>query len=270
MQAPAPIPETSRRKRRASPRQPSRGRGLARYAALLDAAHDLLKREAPDAIGLYQIAERAGVPPASAYHFFPTKEAAYVGLAERYCDEIVRIHSVPIPARDIANWQDVFRIDLRRAMAYFNSEPSAMKILYGGYGGVEARNIDKIFSRKLAQANYSRLDKIFHMPVMRDAEKKFELRLAILDSIWEVSVRRHGHITEDYFTEALDACNAYIRLFLPEHLEPREILVRAMERDAVVHLHLPGDQIEISPRDIELEHWNGDDGPSPPPPFAYS
>jgi hypothetical protein len=108
------------------------------------------------------------------------------------------------------------------------------------------------------------------MPVMRDAEKKFELRLAILDSIWEVSVRRHGHITEDYFTEALDACNAYIRLFLPEHLEPREILVRAMERDAVVHLHLPGDQIEISPRDIELEDWNGDDGPSPPPRFAYS
>ncbi len=247
MPGPRLTAEPDRKKRRAAPRQPSRGRGLTRYAALLDAAHDLLKHEAPDAVGLYQIAERAGVPPASAYHFFPTKEAAYVGLAERYCDEIVRIHSVPIPARDITNWQEVFGVDLRRAMAYFNSEPSALKILYGGYGGVEARNIDKIFSRKLAQANYSRLNKIFHMPMMRDAEKKFELRLAILDSIWEVSVRRHGYITEDYFIEALDACNAYIRLFLPAHLEPRHVLVTAMAQDALVHLHLPGDQIEISP-----------------------
>ena len=50
-----------KRKRREGPRAPSRGRGVARYGALLDATDALLQVENPDTIGLYQIAEQAGV-----------------------------------------------------------------------------------------------------------------------------------------------------------------------------------------------------------------
>lgn len=235
-----------KRVRRASPRAPSRGRGVARFASLLDATNELLQVQSPDMIGLYQIAERAGVPPASVYHFFPTKEAAYVALAARYCDEILHVHSEPIEARRLQSWQDLFYIDLRRAMDYFNSHPPALKILYGGYGGVEARNIDKVFVRKLASVNYDRLNQIFHMPVMSDAEKKFEVRLSILDSIWEISVRRNGYITEEYFEEAFRACNAYMRLFLPERAERRDALIEAAERGDSLLLFLSSEHAELA------------------------
>lgn len=232
------------RKRGASPRAPSRGRGVRRYAALLDATADLLKEEAPDAIGLYQIAERAGVPPASVYHFFPTKEAAYVALASRCNEELLSVHRTPVEARLIENWQDLYRIDVRRAMEFYNSNPPYLKIIYGGYGGVDAHNVDKVLALSFSTSSYDRLNRVFHMPVIREPEKKFEIRIAILDSVWQISVRRHGTITEEYFEESVKAAIAYARLYIPDHLEPRELLVEAKRRGGTIEL--PYDS-EIAP-----------------------
>jgi AcrR family transcriptional regulator len=235
-----PTPEHSpKRGRRTDPRVPASGRGFARFAALLDAADELLEAESPDVVGLYQIAKRADIPPASVYHFFPTKEAVFLALAERYYAEILQVHSVPIPARLLKSWQDLFWIDVKRAAQYYNRRHAAAKVLYGGYGGVEARNIDKIFVRKLAMGDYRRLNRIFHMPEMREPEKHFEVRLVILDSIWEISVRKTGEITPDYLEESVRACNAYMELYLPRHIAPRDLLVTASERDEMLHLHPP-------------------------------
>lgn len=224
------------RKRGASPRAPSRGRGVLRFTALLDATADLLHEQAPDEIGLYQIAERAGVPAASVYHFFPTKEAAYVALASRCSEELLAVHRQPIEARLITSWQELYRIDARRAMDFYNGYPPYLKIIYGGYGGVDAHNVDKVLALSFSTSSYDRLNRIFHMPVIRDAEKKFEVRLGILDSVWQISVRRHGSITEEYFEESLKAAFAYARLYIPDHLEPRELLQDAIRDGGTVQL----------------------------------
>lgn len=237
--------ETEKR-RRETPRPPVRGRGVARYAALLDAAHELLQREDPSKVGLYQIAEQAGVPGPSAYHFFPTKEAAYVALAERYVREVLAVHAAPIEARLIHSWQDLYVIDNRRAMEYFNNNPAAAKIMYGNYGGAQAREIDRIFNRKLARGSYGRLNKLFYMPYMSDPERVFEINLAILDGIWEVSVRREGYVTEAYMDETDRACFAYLRLFLPDRIDLREALKVAQARGEHLLMHLPGDALETT------------------------
>jgi len=226
----ADLDGASKRTRREGPRVPSRGRGILRHAALLDATEDLLQTENPDAIGLYQIGDRAGVPPASVYHFFPTKEAAYVALAERYVLGMLEAHRTPIEARSLQSWQDLFRIDIGRSMDFYNSHPPMIKIVYGGYGGVEARNIDNLLALKIADAHYDRLNHIFHMPFIKDPAKMFEIRVAILDAIWTVSVRTHGLITQEYLEEAYKACVAYTRLFLPEVVERRALLVEAAEQ----------------------------------------
>lgn len=227
------------RARGAGPRAPSRGRGVLRYTALLDATAELLQDEAPDAIGLYQIAKRAGVPPASVYHFFPTKEAAYVALASRCSDELLEVHRQPIRARLVQSWQDLYRIDARRAMEFYNSHPPYLKISYGGYGGVDAHNVDKVLALSFSSSSYNRLNRIFHMPFIKEPERKFEVRIGILDSVWQISVRRHGQITEEYFEESMRAAIAYGRLYLPEYIEPREMLLEAIEKDG--NLDLPFD-----------------------------
>jgi AcrR family transcriptional regulator len=232
-----------RRKRREGPRVPSRGRGILRYTALLDATEELLHVDDPDAIGLYQIAERAGVPPASAYHFFPTKEAAFVALAERYAARLVATHRTPIEASSILNWPDLFGIDARRAMDFYNANRPALKIFYGGYGGVEGRKVDRVTMEGLAQSSYARANRIFHMPYLSDTVRPFEVRLSILDAIWTSSVQRHGMITDEYHHEAYAACIAYFSLYLPGRIERRDVLVRAAERGQSIVL--PFDEAAI-------------------------
>lgn len=224
------------RARPAGLRRPSRGRGVVRYQALLEATEALLFDADPDVIGLYQIAEKAGVPPASVYHFFPTKEAAYQALAERYLEGLVRMHSEPIEAALVKTWQDLSAIDMRRAMDYYNARPPMLKILYGGYGGVGARNIDIVTTDKLAEAGYRRLNQLFHVPHFPGDEVKARIALGILDATWTISVRLHGKITEEYYQEAFAACIAYRRLYMPEYLQPRELLTETAARGGTLSL----------------------------------
>ena len=223
-------------RRREGPRTPSRGRGLLRFNALLDATESLLQSTNPDEIGLYQIAERASVPPPSAYHFFPTKEAAYDALAERFMVQLLDVHRTPIEANRLTNWTDLFLIDIDRGRDFYNRHPPALKIFYGGYGGVNAKNIDRIAADKISTSNYDRMNRIFHMPILSDTHRPFEVRLGILDAIWTLSVRRHGYITQDYQDEAMEACLAYSRVYLPARIERRDLLIQAAERGESVTL----------------------------------
>lgn len=226
----------SKRKRLDIPRKPSRSHGRARYAVLLAATEKLLESENPDSIGLYEIAAKAKIPNASIYHFFPSREAAYVALAQRYMDELDAAHRIPIEAALIQSWQDLYRIDVRRAYEFYNRRKPAMKILYGGYGGVEARNIDTIFTLEIARCQYDRLNSIFHMPHIPDPEHFFEIRTAILDAIWSVSVRRYGYITERHFEESLDACMSYTAQYLPRRIQRRANLEAAAARGDLITL----------------------------------
>jgi AcrR family transcriptional regulator len=222
-----------------------RERGIARLQLLLEATEALLQTANPNEIGLYQIAEKAGVPPGSVYHFFPTKEAAYQALAERYLEGLVQMHAEPIAARKVRTWMDLSAIDMRRAMEFYNARPAMLKILYGGYGGVEARSLDELVTDQMAQAAYDRLNLIFHVPSVYNDGRRARVSLAILDAVWTVSVRQYGRITEDYCEEAHRAVVAYRRLHLPEYLEPRELLVEATARDG--EISLPFRQVEPKP-----------------------
>jgi AcrR family transcriptional regulator len=227
------VPKDAERRPNA-PRQPARGRGQTRYAALVEATEILLQTESPDGVGLYRIAEQAGVPPASVYHFFPTKEAAFTALANRMADELMEVHRAPMRARDVQTWQSLFRVDAGRARDFYNRNPAALKIFYGGYGGVDARRVDETITYRLASAVYQRMDRIFHMPFIREPARKFVCRMAILDAIWGVSVQLHGTITDDYHEDALYACITYSQQIFPEVMELRDDFLALVESDGTI------------------------------------
>jgi AcrR family transcriptional regulator len=188
-------------------------------------------------VGLYQIASHAGVPPASAYHFFPTKEAAFVALAQRYCDDLFKVYGEPIDARTLRSWQELGRLDMRRTMAFFNDRPPALKIFYGGYAGVETGKIGQLTNVKLGTAARKRLERIYFVPhTARTSAQRGGIVLGIIDAIWTLSVQGSGHINEDYFEESCRAATAYRRLYLPEYLELREEFAAAAERGDLVSL----------------------------------
>lgn len=215
---------------RAEPRAPLRVRGMARYAAILDAAEELLRDVSPDDVGLYQIASAADVPPASVYHFFPTKEAVFVALAKRYIDGFHATAVLPIEAVRLKSWQDLIAIDQERARDYYSSHPAALKLLYGGFGGIESRRIDTEYVSLVANVTYDRFDSIFHMPYVSQPAHHFHISWAIVDAIWSLSFIKQGGITDEYAKEALAACVSYCRLFLPDRVEVREHVRLAAEK----------------------------------------
>lgn len=213
-----------------APRAPSRRPGIIRYKALLDALELLLQSENLDDIGLYQIAKFARVPPASVYHFFPTKEAAFLALAQRYLDGFAQLFDEPIATESLVSWQSLFAWDLRRGAEYYNAHSPAAKLFLGGFGGIETRQADRQYVERVAAAAYQRLNSYFHMPFLREPEIKFNINLQIVDAIMSLSYLQFGKVTEHYRDEAYTASVAYCRTFLPEHLEQREIVRDAIAR----------------------------------------
>lgn len=195
---------------------------MLRFAALVDAVETLLTEHNPDDIGLYQIADQANVPPGSVYHFFPTREAAFLALANRYLSGFEALASLPIDTTALESWQSLMAWDQQKAMHFYNERPAALKLLLGGFGGLDIRQADTRYNAQAGNEMYHRLDTIFHMPFVRDPETKFHITIEILDAVWSISYVKHGRITDEYYREALDACTAYCRLFLPERVELRE------------------------------------------------
>ena len=220
---------------RRTARTPVRERGLLRQAALLDATEALLLKQSAESIGIYQIAERAAVPPASVYHFFPTRDAAFAALAARFMKGIRRVILDPAPATEMGSWQDLFRLEQKRVQLGFNAHPAALKLFYA-YSSDALRLADIRLADEMFERIYPTLDLLFHMPPIDRASHRFRVALVAADAVWALSCARHGKITDEYFEEALAVHNAYCGLFLPEIVEPRKTLLSAAAQGGTISL----------------------------------
>ena len=217
-------------------RQPSRERGQLRFQALLDATEALLKEHNPDDIGLYQIARRARIAPASVYHFFPTKNAALLAVAERYHADMRVMVSAPVPASRLLSWQDLLIIRHERAVGYYNSHIPAAKIFLGIHASWEIHQADSRYNQTASETLFSFYDRLFLMPYVQDPRERFELTYPIADAIRSVSFERYGTITPKYAQEATAACIAYCRTFLPDRIDPRPAVLEAAARGESIAL----------------------------------
>lgn len=229
-------------KRSSNPREPRREKGFQRYRELLDALDELLKHNHPDDIGIYQIAEQANAPPASTYHFFPTKDAAFVALATRYLQRFMHGLRAPVAASAFDGWLDLIARDSRASADYFNAHPAALKLIIGRHGGVHVRNLDILYNQQVGQKYVERIKAAFHLPDIPEAASKFQTMLEIQDAIWAISFVKHGEITEDYAIEAITACQAFLRCYYPEIIALTDD-VRA-QLDAGKDLILPAEWLE--------------------------
>lgn len=227
----------AKRQTRASPRAPSRGRGVIRYEGLLDSLEALLVDHDLEEIGLYQIAEHAKVPHASVYHFFPTKEAAFMALVQRYVSEIrAQQKHRPVPPEALRSWQDFLAQELREAIYFFRVTPQAMKLFLGRFGGMETWRAEMAQNTSAAQLLFRRLNSAFHLPYIRDVETKLLTFIEVIDAVLGISYVRDGEITDETVEEAHRASVAYCRLFLPEQMELREDVAARLARGEPVIL----------------------------------
>lgn len=147
-------------------KRPQQERGILRYNALLDAVHELLLDHEVENIGLYAIAEKAGVPPASAYHFFPTPIAALLAMADRYRQRFSEL-TQDLDMPDDGRWQTLLRQRVVAAARAYNEMPSMQKLLLGARTTRELAQSEARFDEQMARQLVESFDLYFHMQIGR-------------------------------------------------------------------------------------------------------
>jgi len=197
-----------------------RKRGRERLHLLLDATAELLAERLDEDISLAQIAERADVPLASVYHFFPNRNAAFVALAQRYHEDIAARARGPVQPPP-PSWQEYIANNQKVGAAYLNRNPAALRLFMGAGVSVEVRNTDLSGNAELARQRTAYLRATFDMPNMPDLEKWVAVSIALVDGIWALSYSLHRSITPEYLAESIRCATVYLRCYLPEIVERR-------------------------------------------------
>ena len=200
----------------------SQKRSQVRVEALLNAADRLLQQREASEVGVYDVANLAAVPPASAYHFFATQESVLLALAERY---LLRLHESLRRALQVApieRWPDYVRARYHEAVRFFNSSPVACKLLLGAEVGSTIKELDLADIDRGTAEWYDSMNEIFVMPYVPDAHLKFKVLVGIYDGIWMASYANYGFITPEFAREGLTAGLAYLDSFLPKTIPLRD------------------------------------------------
>lgn len=207
-------------KERTVARLPTRRAGHVRFKKLLEATDSLVAEMSIQDIGLYQIAERAQVPTASVYHFFPTKEAALLALAAEHhgiLQQIAREELQPPPQ----TWQELIRRKVVQSTTHYNEHPAALRLFLGAGITVELRAADINQTMLLAEIRANLLNHYFDMPPVREWVRRIATSIAIVDGICILSYSQFGYLTPEFIEDAYSAAIAYLRTFLPERIERR-------------------------------------------------
>jgi AcrR family transcriptional regulator len=201
-------------------RQPQRKRGIARFHHLLDATEALLTKRPDSDISLALLAQEAGVPLPSIYHFFPNKDAILVALAMRYHEQLAEMAREPLDPPP-ESWQEIVIRRQKGGVRFLNAHPSALRLFMGAGVSAEVRTLDLDGNAALAQLRAREFRHWFDCRAICDLEARLAVSIGIMDGVWAISWSQHRRLTDAYLAESIRASIAYLRCYLPEILPRR-------------------------------------------------
>jgi AcrR family transcriptional regulator len=196
--------------------------GRTRRLMLLQAASSLLcERDAQD-VSLADVCERAGIPRASAYHFFSNIKALFLGLRVLHAESLLEA-AHRLDAQEFELWGDYFNALIDTGAHVMRSNVAAAKLIYGNIGDLTAgRRLGQALDSRLAQLALAGLTQRFQLPPWEQQEQVFAVGFTLVDSVLRLSWRQHGDITDWMVGEAKRAALSYLRNYVPEYL-PRVV-----------------------------------------------
>ena len=197
-------------------------RGELRRAQLLDAACSLLATQDLRQVSIEDVARRAGIPVASAYHFYPDRIALFTAAARRHGEEVAALLARPIPARQVRSWEDLIAIQLRRVSRFYRHNPAAQRLLIDPRAPPEVKLADRVHDRSLSAIIEASFARHFELPRIAGRAQVFFHAVEIVDLMLLLSVMQAGRITPQMQRHAWIACCAYLRAFLGPTLPRRQ------------------------------------------------
>lgn len=157
---------------------PIQARSRERLRQVLDAADELLCDEGADSFTTTRIAEAAGVPVGSLYHYFPDKETIAEALAVRYWSDFEDLVAAVAETDERVPLADPAGAVLEALAAGFRARRGFLALWYGGLRtervreatrptrSAIARSIERIFAVHWPQASYAQRAIVARMVVI--------------------------------------------------------------------------------------------------------
>lgn len=199
------------------PRQSSQ----ARIEQILTAARQLLTEAGLEALSIYAVAERTGIPPSSLYHFFPNVPALLQGLTGDIHEAFRRCLSQPIDHTSLGSWHDLARIVEQRTLAVYAADPAARQLILSLHGMPELTSADQAHDLELGRLLEQLFNRHFPLPALPDEFNVFSLALELSDRVYARSVQLEGQISHRWAEEGQRVFEAYLALYLPSALPKR-------------------------------------------------
>ena len=206
-----------------TPHWPARADSKARFQLLMQAIEKLLLEHGPSDITIQMIADEARMPTATVYHFFPSVDAAMFAQARVYIERFEKLSAAGTPAHERRSWQGCWRVGSQRARELYTSNVACMRLLLGPDVPRDIQTYDSEFNVRLGRICAGQFHEYFATPAIEGLEAICTNAIEISDTFWRMSFERHGTITDALFDESMRAVVAYLRIYLPDELVPRDV-----------------------------------------------
>lgn len=197
--------------------------GRVRRQKLLMAAKELCETQPVHAVTLADVCEKADIPRASAYHFFPNIEAIFLAL--RFLNAIEILDTLEtVEVAECGSWQGYVKAVMQKGVDIFAEDITKAKLIYetntpdfeGDDYGVEIDGqITALILKKLTE--------YYDIPKLDNINNLFLVAYNIVNSVFTMSYRRNGRITKELVDEAIIAAIAYLRSYFPENLPLKQV-----------------------------------------------
>lgn len=193
----------------------TQARGRARRAELLAAAQLALTHNSLDQVSMAAVAESAGIPLSSAYHFFGDITELWKELARTIATQQA---SEDLELPQSASWQELVKASLVHHQSAFNKDPAARKLMLGPHTPPDIKNAACKEDYRFGTALWLAIRSQFILPELADSRELFFKALLIADVFFSLSVSESDQVTDDALGEAILAVISYLSLYLPPQL----------------------------------------------------
>jgi AcrR family transcriptional regulator len=196
-------------------------RGDRRRERLLEAAGELVQRQPLSEVTYAAVCARAGVPPSSAYHFYPDMDAIFRALLETGRTGFDAALTRPLPPAQGRTWQAVVECLVDRAARYNRSHPVAARLAIGGQTPPHLKRLDRDADRVRAGLALDVLESLFIMPPLRHKRQVAFVATEIVDTVFTTSMIEEGRLTPAYVTIAKRAVTGFLGSYFGASLPRR-------------------------------------------------
>ena len=199
-------------------RRKPQARSLERRRIILESARSLLESTPVNELSLYQVADKAGIPPSSVYHFFPKVDVLLDILVEDIFSAFEAILDKPLDAQRIRHWPDIILQIQERYIAYYREHKYVRDLIFGQQVVSTIRHADYLHDDLLGCRIRHFYEQFYQLPPLPGDFNIFAIALQIADKVYSISHQKFGNITDVMAEEGVSAATAYLASYLPRKM----------------------------------------------------